>query len=142
MTLDARPERVKRPKHDIFVSNKASQLGGLSHAFRHAGMDSRRSEMLTHGERHQLREALEREAAQAVALPSAGAGNDRREHAQRWLGEHRDEYLGQWVALEGDRLLASGPDGRAVYEAARSAGVRAPLVTRVELRDELPFAGW
>jgi len=46
------------------------------------------------------------------------------------------------VALEGDRLLASGPDGRAVYEAARAAGVRAPLVTRVEPRDALPFAGW
>ena len=46
------------------------------------------------------------------------------------------------MALEGDRLLASGPDGRAVYEAARAAGVRAPLVTRVEGRDELPFAGW
>jgi hypothetical protein len=26
-------------------------------------------------------------------------------------------------------------------EAARAAGVRAPLVTRVESRDELPFAG-
>lgn len=97
---------------------------------------------LTPEERHQLREVLEREAVQAVAPPSAGAGNDRWERAQRWLKEHRDEYVGQWVALEGDRLLASGRDGRAVYEAARAAGVRAPLVTRVEGRDELPFAGW
>ena len=96
---------------------------------------------LTPEERHQLREALEREAVQAVARPSAGA-DDRWEREQRWLDEYRDEYLGQWVALEGDHLLASGPDGRAVYEAARAAGVRAPLVTRVEPRDELPFAGW
>jgi hypothetical protein len=97
---------------------------------------------LTPEERRQLCEALERGAAHAVAPPSAGAGNDRWGREQRWLDEHRDEYVGQWVALEGDRLLASGPDGRAVYEAARSAGVRAPLVTRVESRDELPFAGW
>ena len=97
---------------------------------------------LTPEERHQLRKALECEAVRAVAPPPAGAGNDRWEREQRWLDEHRDEYLGQWVALEGDRLLASGPDGRAVYEAARAAGVRAPLVTRVEPRDELPFAGW
>ena len=96
---------------------------------------------LTPEERPQLREALEREAVQAVALPSAGT-DDRWERKQRWLDEHRDEYVGQWVALEGDHLLASGPDGRAVYEAARAAGVRAPLVTRVEPRDELPFAGW
>lgn len=97
---------------------------------------------LTPEERRELREALEREAVCAVVLPPAGVDNDRWEREQRWLKEHRDEYAGQWVALEGDRLLASGPDGRAVYEAARAAGVRAPLVTRVEPRDELPFAGW
>ena len=94
---------------------------------------------LTPDERRELREALEREMTDAPQAPSA---DDRRERERRWLDEHRDEYLGQWVALEGDRLLASGPDGRAVYEAARAAGVRAPLVTRVEPRDELPFAGW
>jgi Family of unknown function (DUF5678) len=97
---------------------------------------------LTPEERRELREALEREAVCAVVLPFAGADNDRWEREQRWLDEHREEYLGQWMALEGDRLLASGPDGRAVYEAARAAGVRATLVTRVERRDELPFAGW
>ena len=79
---------------------------------------------LTPEERHQLRKALEREAVSAVAPTSASAGNDRWEREQRWLEEHRDEYLGQWVALEGDRLLASGADGRAVYEGgARRASV-------------------
>lgn len=97
---------------------------------------------LTPEEQRELREALEREAVCAVVLPSTGVDNDRWEREQRWLDEHREEYQGQWVALEGDRLLASGADGRAVYEAARAAGVRAPLVTRVERRDELPFAGW
>lgn len=94
---------------------------------------------LTPDERRELREALEREMTDAPQVPSA---DDRRERERRWLDEHRDEYVGQWVALEGDHLLASGPDGRAVYEAARAAGVRAPLVTRVEPRDALPFAGW
>lgn len=97
---------------------------------------------LTPEERRQLCDVIEREAAQSVPPPSAGAGNDRWEREQRWLDEHRDEYVGQWVALEGDRLLASGPDGRAVYETARAAGVCAPFVTRVEPRDALPFAGW
>jgi Family of unknown function (DUF5678) len=79
---------------------------------------------LTPEERHQLRKALEREAVQAFAPPSADAENDRWEREQRWLDEHRDEYVGQWVALEGDHLLASGPDGRAVYEAARGGRPR------------------
>jgi hypothetical protein len=94
---------------------------------------------LTPDERRELREALEREMPDAPQAPSV---DDRRERERRWLDEHRDEYLGQWVALEGDRLLASGRDGRAVYEAAREAGVHAPFVTRVEPRDALPFAGW
>jgi hypothetical protein len=76
-------------------------------------------------ERHQLCEALERGAAHAVAPPSAGAGNDRRERERRWLDEHRDEYLGPWVALEGDRLLASGRDGRAVAGWSRRDSIRA-----------------
>jgi hypothetical protein len=82
---------------------------------------------LTPDERRELREALEREMPDAPQAPSV---DDRRERERRWL------------ALEGDRLLASGRDGRAVYEAAREAGVHAPFVTRVEPRDALPFAGW
>lgn len=76
---------------------------------------------LTPDERRELREALEREMTDAPQAPSA---DDRRERERRWLDEHRDEYVGQWVALEGDHLLASGPDGRAVYEAARGGRPR------------------
>lgn len=50
---------------------------------------------LTPEERRELREVLEREAVCAVVLPSAGVDNDRWEREQRWLDEHREEYLGQ-----------------------------------------------
>jgi hypothetical protein len=60
----------------------------------------------------------------------------------RWIEEHRSAYAGQWVAVRGDRLLSSGPDGRRVYEAARAAGDERPFVTRVEPADEPSFAGW
>jgi hypothetical protein len=43
--------------------------------------------------------------------------------SMRWVRGHRAEYLGRWVALEGERLLAAGEDGRAVYEAARGRGL-------------------
>lgn len=46
--------------------------------------------------------------------------------------------MGQWVAARRRPPAGGGRDGRAVYEAARAAGVRSPLVTRVEP----PFAGW
>jgi hypothetical protein len=58
----------------------------------------------------------------------------------RWLIKHRNEYAGQWVALDGDKLIASGPNASLVYEAARESGVALPLVTEVEASDELAFS--
>ena len=59
-----------------------------------------------------------------------------------WLSQHRSAFLGQWVALEGETLLASGPTALEVYEAARAAGVSAPYVLLVEAEEAIPFAGW
>jgi hypothetical protein len=90
-------------------------------------------------ERRRLREALEREE-QPQVRPSGRPVDLSRE--LRWIEEHRAEYAGQWVAVRGDKLLGSGPDGRRVYEAARAAGDERPFVTRVEPNGGLPFAGW
>lgn len=57
-----------------------------------------------------------------------------------WLEANRETYIGQWVALQGDRLLAAGPDAREVFAKARDI-VPCPLVVRVE-EPGLPFAGW
>jgi hypothetical protein len=86
-----------------------------------------------------LREALDHEDRAGVR-PSDHDVDLSRE--LRWIEEHRSEYAGQWVAVRGDRLLGSGPDGKEVYEAALAAGDERPFVTRVEPADELPFAGW
>lgn len=89
-------------------------------------------------EQRRLRAALE-------ALESNGdAQLAFRTHEQEraWVYAHRDEYLGEWVALEGDRLLAHGPDARKVYEAARAQGVAAPYVERVEPKVDAFMGGW
>ena len=57
-----------------------------------------------------------------------------------WLGENRHKYAGQWIALEGDRLLAAGTTAKDVF--ARVADMAdPPLVIRID-DDELPFGGW
>src|SRR5438874_13045379 len=33
----------------------------------------------------------------------------------QWLAAHAREYAGQWVALDGDKLIAHGPDPREVW---------------------------
>ena len=59
-----------------------------------------------------------------------------------WLKKNRDEYAGQWVALSGDSLIASGDDLKQVAETARHQGVPDALMMRVESNDALPFAGF
>ena len=60
----------------------------------------------------------------------------------QWLAQHSDAYAGQWVALEGDRLLASGPVFKEVLQAARQAGVPDALLVRAQASEALPFAGF
>ena len=59
----------------------------------------------------------------------------------RWMREHAHEYGGQWVALDGERLIAHGTDGMAVHAAARADGSYLPLVTFIEPADAPPFIG-
>jgi hypothetical protein len=60
----------------------------------------------------------------------------------QWLKEHRQEYIGQWVALDGDRLISHGATAREAYAAAREAGVKSPLVEYISPIEDMPFGGW
>ena len=61
--------------------------------------------------------------------------------SQRWMKEHAPEYGGQWVALDGDRLIAHGTDATAVFAAADADGAYLPLLAFIEPADAPPFAG-
>jgi len=60
----------------------------------------------------------------------------------RWLRDHAHEYGGQWVALDGDRLIAHGTDSREVFASARADGAYLPLITYIEPVDAPPFMGF
>ena len=70
-------------------------------------------------------------------LPTKNRGRE-----VEWLQKHRDEYAGQWIALDGERLIASGDDLKQVISTARRLGVPDALMMRVEPNDALPFAGF
>ena len=57
-----------------------------------------------------------------------------------WLHEHRHEYAGQWVVLDGDQLLGSGSDPSSLLAQARAAGSMRPLVIHVP-PEAAPFTG-
>jgi hypothetical protein len=81
--------------------------------------------------------------------PGAAEQNGRKHSAsssrlpeQDWLIEHQDKYAGEWVALEGRRLVSHGPSARKVLEAAKAEGYKLPLVVHIPSEPQLPFGGW
>lgn len=58
-----------------------------------------------------------------------------------WLAKESREYAGQWVALDGSRLVAHGAKLASVRAAAEAAGVPQPFFASVP-DDDLPFGGW
>ena len=75
----------------------------------------------------------EGQGSQAHANPSA--------RSLRWLHENRERYSGQWVALDGDRLIANGPNAKEVYSKAKAEGVQIPFVELVTDPDPVPSTG-
>jgi hypothetical protein len=65
-----------------------------------------------------------------------------RSKEMQWLREHRQEYLGQWVLLWGDQLLASGPDPVPLVAEVRARGIARPLIVHVHDTSEPSMGGW
>jgi Family of unknown function (DUF5678) len=63
------------------------------------------------------------------------------EPSRRWMAAHRAEYAGQWVALDGDRLIASGATEGEVADAAEVDGAYLPLIGYIPRLDEPTFIG-
>ena len=45
------------------------------------------------------------------------------------------------VALDGDQVIAHGPEGKTVFESARAKGTASPFMLFVEEPDSTPFVG-
>ena len=61
---------------------------------------------------------------------TGGSFNERREELQ-WLAKQSGPYAGEWVALDGPRLVAHGKKLASVIEAAKLAGVVDPFYASV-----------
>jgi hypothetical protein len=102
---------------------------------------------LTWSEQRELRQALEDELEQQQTQPvrsvqsSNGDDAKTRERRLEWLKSHRDEYGGQYVALDRDKLIAVGPTYRSTRQKAVAAGKPDAFVTYLSKSDEIAQMG-
>lgn len=64
---------------------------------------------------------------------------------REWVRQHRDEYRGEWVVLDGDQLIGHTTDANeatAIFKQARTEGVRAPYVKLIPVDDEPIWMMW
>ncbi|MGI9069238.1 MAG: hypothetical protein ACR2HX_22905 [Pyrinomonadaceae bacterium] len=77
------------------------------------------------------------------SLQGSNGGEQIRQRRLGWLKSHREEYGGQYVALDGDQLLAVGPNYRIAREKALAAGKPTAFVTYLSKPDEIAeMGGW
>jgi hypothetical protein len=93
-------------------------------------------------DRQRLREQLAEEEAPPPKVSAKRVPWKDRSREYRWLREHAREYVGKWVALEGDQMVACGESALEVLEAAKAVGIDRPIVVQVEDPDGPPFAGF
>lgn len=76
-----------------------------------------------------------------LSWESAERANERHEELH-WLAKESGRYSGEWVALDGPRLVAHGARLADVNAAATAAGVAEPFFARVPKEKDVPFGGW
>ena len=104
-------------------------------------------EQLPVTERMRLDQMLAQQAAAPVKVkpprdkrvPSKPMRDRARE--RQWVNGHKHEYAGQWVALDGDHLVAASFVQQEVWDAVDSASPNRPLVLRISSPDDLPYIG-
>lgn len=85
----------------------------------------------------------DREAEEAMRNDAdENAASAKRAQHMAWLKANREEYAGQYVALDGDRLVGSGATIREAHEQARWQGVEHPFLTHISSVNDAPFGGW
>lgn len=104
-------------------------------------------EQLPVTERTRLAQLLAQQTAASVKVkpprdkrvPSKPMRDRTRE--RQWVNDHKHEYAGQWVALDGDRLVAASVVQQEVWDAVDATSPNPPLVLRISSPDDLPYIG-
>lgn len=90
-------------------------------------------------EHSRVRVTIEPASKPAPKVRRSAHGRVDTSRESEWLRLHRDDYRGQWVVLDGDRLIghaATADELTPFVEQARAEGVRAPFVEFIRVDSE------
>ncbi len=80
--------------------------------------------------------------APAPPVPAARQVTFRDRSAEMaWAASPDPQFVGEWVVLEGEQVVASGSDPKRLYEDVRAQGISSPFLIFVSSDDHQPFAG-
>jgi predicted DNA-binding antitoxin AbrB/MazE fold protein len=97
-------------------------------------------EPLVLSEHQRVRITLEEHSV--IPGPPSGESIRERQDEMGWLASESGPYAGEWVALDGRRLISHGPKLADVSAAASAAGIAEPFFSRVSTEQDVPFGGW
>jgi hypothetical protein len=98
--------------------------------------------LLPKTEREKVFKLIESEKSQeTVKDEELKRRNEKFQLALKWVEDHKDEFDGQWVVLDGDNLISHGTDSKKVCDEARAKGIETPFLKRVKAK-VLPWGGW
>ena len=98
-------------------------------------------ERLPASEQEKIRRWLDEKGTSNGEATSSQTRANRSIQSLRWLHENQKRYSGQWVALDGDRLIANGSTAKEVYSKAKAEGVDIPFVELVTEQESVLFTG-
>lgn len=96
-------------------------------------------------DKSKVRLTIEQTNKTAPAVRRALYGGVDLSREREWVMANRQNYRGQWIVLDGDRLLGNTVDPdvlKTIFDQAVAEGVRSPFVKLIPEDDEPIWMGW
>jgi hypothetical protein len=62
--------------------------------------------------------------------------------SRNWLSKNQHNYIGKWVALDGDKLIAASKNPNELVKKVKQLGIKNPFVQFIEDKSKSFIGGW
>jgi hypothetical protein len=62
--------------------------------------------------------------------------------SRKWLAENQHNYIGKWVVLDGDKLIAASENPSELVKKVKELGIKNPFIQFIEDKSKPFIGGW